>query len=73
MKKHRNPREKDDQVTKNIKMEITEFRKKNTSNMQIFQEIHAVLQGSQRGIDTMKTSVGVMENSVNKVKKIKQK
>ena len=28
MKKHRNPREKDDQVTKNIKMEITEFRKK---------------------------------------------
>lgn len=41
--------------------------------MQIFQEIHAVLQGSQRGIDTMETSVGVMENSVNKVKKIKQK
>ena len=73
MKKYRNSREKDDQVTKNIKMEIKEFRKKNISNMQIFQEIYAILQGFQRVIDTMETSVGVVENSVNKVKKIKQK
>ena len=66
MKKYRKSREKDDQVTKNTKME-----KKNT--MQTFQEIHAILQGSQRGIDTMETSVGVMKNSVNMVKKIKQR
>lgn len=33
MKKYRNPREKDDQVKKNIKMEVTELRKK-TFNQQ---------------------------------------
>ena len=60
MKKYRNSREKDDQVTKNIKMEIKEFRKKNTSIIQIFQEIYAILQGFQRVIYTMETSVGVV-------------
>lgn len=64
MKKYRNSREKDDQVKKNIKMEITELRrKKNSTNRKIFQEIYAILQGSQRRIDTMETSVGIMENS----------
>ena len=34
MKKYRNSREKDNQVKKNIKMEITELRKKKTFNQQ---------------------------------------
>lgn len=65
---------KGDQLLKNIKKRLIDLTTKKKEVIgKIIQEINTIFQETQRTIDIMETSAGVIENNIIKVKKMKQK